>query len=201
MYYYKTSIKKVRIHKQDMRVLTDNTGKGQLEIISILTQKDLKQKDIVEAGTLSKGSVSANVKKLEKKELINKKEGKYSLNLDKILELYREHLEAFLIRKDDEPSQINEIRTKTKEEISSIFEENSEDLKETLRRIISSAREREDLESINSIFKEVDRVIRETEKGTKLELIGISTDLSNSLTQKQSENIQRSKEVLQQNEV
>jgi DNA-binding MarR family transcriptional regulator len=184
-----------------MRVLTDNTGKGQLEIISILAQKDLKQKGIVEEGTLSKGSVSANVKKLEKKDLVNKENSKYSLDLDKILELYREHLETFLIRKDDEPNQINEVRTKTKEEISSIFEENSEDLKETLRQIISSAGEREDLESINSIFKEVDRVIRETEKGTKLELIGISTDLSNSLTQKKSENIQRSKEILQQSEV
>lgn len=163
-----------------MRILTDNTGKGQLEVLSVLAERpNQRQSEIVENSSLSKGAVSNNVNKLRDKNLIED-EGGLRVNEDRLLNLYREHLETFLIREKDEPSELNELRTYTKKNISSIIE--NEELVETLTSILSQAMKRQDLESLNSVFKETDRVLRETSENLEMRTIAITTDKSNTVT-------------------
>lgn len=171
---------KVSERKLLVRVLLDKTGSGQLEVLSALTEEpEMRHKDIVEASSLSKGAVSNNLEKLRDKKLVEG-ETDISLNQERILKLYREHLEAFLIRDSSEPKELNDLRTYFKTEETVI---ENEDLQDLVLSVLKNAREREDLESLNSVFREVDRVIRETETNTELSIIGLITDKSNQVTE------------------
>ncbi len=163
-----------------MRVLLDKTGLGQLEALSALTrEQEMRHKDIVDASSLSKGAVSNNLEKLREKNLVEG-ETDISLNKEKVLKLYREHLETFLIRNSSEPEELNELRTYFKT-TKTVVE--NEELQDLVLSVLENAREREDLESLNSVFREVDRVIRETETDTELSIIGLITDKSNQVTE------------------
>jgi DNA-binding MarR family transcriptional regulator len=163
-----------------VRVLTHNTGKGQLEVLSVLTEKPKqRQSEVVENSSLSKGAVSNNVSKLREKDLIEGRD-ELRVNEERLLNLYREHLETFLVREKDEPSELNDLRTYTKKNISEIIE--NEELVETLNSILSKAKKRQDLESLNSVFKETDRVLRETFDNLEMKTIAITTDKSNTVT-------------------
>lgn len=164
-----------------MRILTDNTGKGQLEVLSVLAERPgQRQSEIVETSSLSKGAVSNNVNKLRDKDLIEG-EDKLQVNEERLLNLYREHLETFLIREKEEPSELNDLRTYTKKNISDIIE--NEEIVETFNSILSQASKRQDLESLNSVFKETDRVLRETTENLEMRTIAITTDKSNTVTE------------------
>lgn len=165
-----------------MRILLDRTGSGQLEILSVLSAGSNKRhKEIVEKSSLSKGAVSNNLEKLREKNLIIG-ESNISLNEEKLQKLYREHLETFLVRDSSEPKELNELRTYFKtEKLSNTL--HREELNQIILTILKNAREREDLESLNSVFREVDRVIRETETDTELSIIGLITDKSNQVTE------------------
>lgn len=184
-----------------MRILTDNTGKGQLEVLSALAEESpLRQKDIAEKTSLSKGSVSANVNKLKDKGLISKKAGDLEISSEKVLSFYREHLEEFLIRKKNDPEELNEIRTLTKKEINQIFETHGEEIWSIIQEIMSQSRERSDIESMNSVFKETDRAIREyvTAEESDLKLIAIATDKSYSIIEKldETDNLKEARKIL-----
>lgn len=162
-----------------MRVLTDNTGKGQLEILSVLAgDSGLRHSDIHEASTLSKGAVTNNLEKLREKELV---EGgtEISINSEKLRELYREHLEEFLIREQEEPSELNELRTEAKRNMPEIIAQ--EEIVESILSVLENSQKRSDLESLNSVFKEADRIFRETAKNQELKIIGLITDKSNAI--------------------
>jgi len=176
-----------------VRVLLDKIGKGQLEVLSVLSQnEELKHKEIVRHSSLSKGAVSNNIEKLVEKDLVNRND-KISLNMEKLLELYREHLETFLIRDSSEPDQMNDSRTFVKRNISEIMED--QEIENTLKTVLSTSREREDLESLNSVFKETDRVLRETAEKNETKLIGIVTDKSNTVKEN-SQIIGEAKKIL-----
>ncbi|MBC5793539.1 MAG: MarR family transcriptional regulator [Nanohaloarchaea archaeon] len=187
-----------------MRILIDNTGQGQLEVLGVLTdQQDLRQKDIVRISSLSKGSVSSNVAKLEEKDLIKTNSGILKINREKILSFYREHLENFLIRDKNDPEELNEIRTLTKKEIEEIFETHKEELWSIISKVLSQAGERSDIESINSVFKETDRAIREyvtSKDGSDFKLIAIVTDKSYSLIEnlEETDNLKQARNILEE---
>lgn len=187
-----------------MRILTDNTGQGQLEVLSVLAENpEIAQKQIVDLSSLSKGSVSSNVRKLKDKKLVTEKSSILRINDNRVLSLYREHLEEFLIRDSGDPEEINEIRTLTKERIDDIFEEKEEFLNKTIGRILVQAQERSDIESLNSVFKETDRILREystSKDDTDLELIGIVADKSFSITDTTRENytLKQAKNILKE---
>ena len=163
-----------------MRVLLDKTGKGQLEVLSVLAEHgELRHKEIVENSTVSKGAVSNNVEKLAERSLVNKDE-EISLNSDRLLQLYREHIEAFLVRDSSEPDSLNNTRTYVKKNISEILE--SDSISDILNSVLAEAGERQDLESLNSVFKETDRILRETAEKPEVKLIALSTDKSNTVT-------------------
>lgn len=160
-----------------MRVLTDKTGKGQLEVLSALAENPgLRQNEIVEETSLTKGAVSNNVKKLREKELIEG-EKKLDIREDRLKSLYREHLEGFLLREKSDPDELNDLRTYLKKNVDVVSEEG---IDEVLREILASANRRQDLESLNSVFKEADRVMRESED-QRLRIIGLISDKSSSV--------------------
>lgn len=141
-------------------------------MLSALAKTDsLRQKDIVGRTSLSKGTVSNNVRKLEEKNLVEKEE-KVMLNVDQLLKTYREHVESFLIRESSDPETLNDLRTHLKKNISEVME--SEKVEETLIAVLAEASERQDLISLNSVFKETDRTLSNI--GTKEKLIGLATD-------------------------
>jgi DNA-binding MarR family transcriptional regulator len=151
-----------------------------LEALSALTrEQEMRHKDIVDASSLSKGAVSNNLEKLRDKNLV-RGETDISLNKEKVMKLYREHLETFLIRHSSEPEELNDLRTYFKT-TKTVVE--NEELQDLILSVLENAREREDLESLNSVFREVDRVIRETETDTELSIIGLITDKSNQVTE------------------
>lgn len=187
-----------------MRILTDNTGKGQLEVLSALaSQENLRQKDIVERSSLSKGAVSGNVGKLKEKNLILEENGELQINSQKILSHYREHLEGFLTRSKNDSEELNEIRTLTKKEIADILETHEEEIWNIIRTVISQSSERSDLESMNSVFKETDRVIREyitSKEDSGLKLIALSTDKSYSIIDnlEDTDNLKEAQKILKE---
>jgi DNA-binding MarR family transcriptional regulator len=187
-----------------MRILTGDTGKGQLEVLSVLaSQKNLRQKDIVERSSLSKGAVSNNVEKLKEKELIMEEDGKLRVNSEKILSYYREHLEEFLIRSKNGSEELNEIRTLTKREVTDILETHEEEIWDIMKEVISESHGRGDLESMNSVYKETDRAIREyvtSKENSDLRLIAISTDKSYSIIEdlEETDNLKEAKKMLKE---
>jgi DNA-binding Lrp family transcriptional regulator len=171
---------KVSERKLFVRVLLDKTGSGQLEVLSVLAEdSELRHKDIVEASSLSKGAVSNNLEKLRDRNLVSG-ETVISINKDRLFKLYREHLEIFLIRDSSEPEELNNLRTYFKTEQKDITE--NEGLQDLILSVLENARERDDLETLNSVFKEVDRVIKETETNTEVSIIGLITDESDQVT-------------------
>jgi len=163
-----------------VRDLTDNTGKGQLEILSVLARDSgLRHSDIYEASTLSKGAVTNNLEKLRDKSLI-RGDTEISVNSEKLIELYREHLEEFLIREQEEPSELNQLRTEAKRNMPEIIAQ--EEIEKTMLSVLENSQKRSDLESLNSVFKETDRIFRETGDKTELRMIGLITDKSNGVT-------------------
>ena len=187
-----------------MRLLTDNSGKGQLEVLSVLAEEPgLKQKEITEKSSLSKGSVSFNTKKLKEKGLITEDSGTFEVNQEKILSFYREHLEEFLIRKQKYPEELNEIRTMTKKEITEIFEIHKDEIWEIIEQILSLSRNRSDIESLNSVFKETDRAIREyvtSKDNSDFRLIAIVTDTSYSILGNigETDNLKKARKILEE---
>lgn len=178
-----------------MRILIGKSGKGQLIILSSLAREpDQQQNQLVENTILSKGSVSNNVRKLREKGLLEG-EDQINLNQDKILKHYREHIEAFLVRDSSDPEQLNDVRTEVKTRVTEIID--LPELEEYLIAVLGEAQDREDLESLNSVFKETDRVIRETANSIDLKMIGLVTDKSNQIVEK-SKIAEESEKILEE---
>ncbi|MFB6158876.1 MAG: MarR family transcriptional regulator [Candidatus Nanohalobium sp.] len=162
-----------------MRVLTNNTGRGQLKVLSVLAEKEgeLKHKEIVERSSLTKGAVTNNIQKLKEKNLVLEESNK--LNETRLVELYREHLETFLIRESSEPEQLNELRTYVKKQIPELIDK--PEIKQTLLSVLENSRKRTDLESLNSVFKETNRIFREETEDKQVKMLGLVTDKSNTI--------------------
>jgi len=163
-----------------VRILLGKNGEGQLEVLSVLAdQGKLKHKKIVRDSSLSKGAVSNNVEKLGEKNLLIRND-EIKLDKERILKLYREHIESFLVRDSESPEELNDTRTFVKKNIREIIQQ--KEIENILLSVLSQARNRQDLESLNSVFKETDRVILETCENEG-KLIGIVTDKSNNITE------------------
>lgn len=119
-----------------MKLMKVREGRTQTEVLATIADfqynkdKFPKQKDIVKVSPLSKGAVSNNCNKLLKSNLIIEENHNYRINKEKLLELYREHIEGFLSRESktekfkDLITDHNEIRTQTKKELREIFDNN-----------------------------------------------------------------------------
>jgi DNA-binding transcriptional regulator GbsR (MarR family) len=162
-----------------VRILLGETGRGQLEALSLVTEYEgSRQKKLVQEGTLSKGQVSSNLRKLQEKGLVMEEEKNYFLNKEELLKYYREHVETFLSRRSGVTEEKKQVRKICKERLEEILEK--EKISKVLVEILKDARTREDLESLNSVFKEVDRVLREVpEKNLELDILIEALDTSN----------------------
>ncbi len=160
-----------------MRILLGSTGKGQLEVLSSVSEHEgSRQKKLAEESTLSKGQVSSNIGKLKEKHLISEEDNRYYLDDEKLLAFYREHVETFLSRRSGVSVEKQEIRKICKQRLEEILDE--ETISEVLTCLLKDARKREDIESLNSLFKEVDRILVEIEGNKNLEILTHALDTS-----------------------
>ncbi|WGI17140.1 helix-turn-helix domain-containing protein [Methanonatronarchaeum sp. AMET-Sl] len=147
-------------------------GSNQLKVLSIIAEfesrdKFPKQKEIVTELPISKGAVSNNCKKLTKSDLLSREDKEYHINKQKLLELYRTHIENYLTRtekKEDYENQINkinEIKTQIKLNINEIIESELRELiLEIIYQVIINSRKDANIKNIREAFLRSDSVIQ-----------------------------------------
>lgn len=148
-------------------MLYQREGTNQLKVLSAVASlqekgKSSRQKDIVEATSLTKGAVSNNCKKLVEDGILNESDNNYLLNEDVLLEYYRTHFEDYLRRrKIPTPFEnYNEIRTATKKRMNNIFEgEIGGLLNSLLKNVLSSIREDGQINTLRDLFNRIDCII------------------------------------------
>jgi len=130
-----------------------------------------RQKDIRKKVPLTKGAVSQEFDKLMSESFIVKnEENTYSINKEKLVNSYREHLEDYLIR--EEKNEIfrelidssNEIRTQTNRQLDILLDkkENKEMIKSILLNSLISSIERDNIATLREVFLWTDNVIRQS---------------------------------------
>jgi len=146
-------------------------GKNQLKVLSSIASFQLKdeaprQADITDTITLTKGAVSNNCKKLEKQDIITERKSKYEIREEKLLKLYKEHLDNYLTRSksrkdiEDKIKALNEIRTKTKSNLEQITNsETGEMLKELIINVLSRSNKDGNLNTLKDVFHRVDQSV------------------------------------------
>lgn len=148
-----------------MRLTEAREGRTQTQVLAAVADfqfnqgKLPRQKDITEKLPISKGAVSNNCKKLIDSGLVIEEEREYSVDEEKLLTVYREHIEDYLSRESKTPSfeeevnAHNEIRTRTKRELRSFFED--EETSQLILSILVQA-------LIDSLEKPQTQTLRET---------------------------------------
>lgn len=174
----------------------DNTGQGQMEILSELASSQFSdQQSLVDSTSLSKGAVSTNLSKLEDRNLVERGDD-ISIDREGLKAHYREHLEGFLGNDPELSDETRKIRREVKKRIKEIIED--QNVEEVLLELLRSSVGREDLESLNSVFKETDRILRELpNKNKEIKLLAAVTDFSTEMLES-SEADQIVEEILQE---
>ncbi len=150
-----------------MSLLNQREGTNQLKVLSAVSSLNKneelsRQKDIVEATTLTKGAVSNNCKKLLDDGILDKVDDNYLVNEERLLEYYRTHFEDYLRRRKvpSEFSFYNDIRTSTKKHMDDIFAGKIGELLNTLfNDVLSSAREDGQIKTLRDLFNQVDFMV------------------------------------------
>jgi len=130
-----------------------------------------RQKDIREKVPLTKGAVSQEFDKLMSEGFIVKNEDNtYSINKVKLTSCYREHLEDYLIREEENeifdeligPS--NDIRTQTNRQLDLLLdkEENKDLIRSFLINGLISSIERDSIATLREVFLWIDNIIQQS---------------------------------------
>lgn len=165
-----------------------------MEVLSsVARHQPVQQNEITETVSLSKGSVSQALSALEEKQLVRESEQGWTLNEERILELYREHLEGFMLRKRESPQEVNQVRSLLKKDAEQVFEDRHGEIMGEITRVLSEWEERNDLELMNSVFKDVDRRIAEKAEDKQMLMIAVATDTTG---EKETLGAQRARELL-----
>lgn len=172
-----------------MGLIEPREGSNQLLVLSVVAEMNSKevkprQRDIVEECSLTKGAVSNNCKKLMKEQILVKKESKYEVNKEKLMELYRHHIENYLNREskiegfEDEIERVNSIRTRTNISLKDIFSGESRKVLEKLveGRLIDS-RKTELTNTLKEVFLMVDQDVQRLGEAVRKEEDEISKSL------------------------
>jgi len=150
-----------------MSILSQREGVNLLKVISAVatlqhSDQTIRQKDIVENTTLTKGAVSNNCKKLVDSDILKQEDNHYTLNQSQLLEHYRTHLEEYLRRRElpEEYQHYNDIRTETKKRMNDIFEgETAEFLEDLLLTTLRKANDDGHLTTLRDLFFRMDHLL------------------------------------------
>ena len=155
-------------------------------------EKKIKQKDIVEETSLSKGAVSQNIKKLENHNLVNEKENSYEVNEERLMELYRTHLEDYCRRREvpDDFKEINEIRSLTKQKLDGILEGRTRKvILGVLSSVLRSSKDDNNVNTFNEVFHRSDAVLSSLSHAAEdkkvkedLQLLAVTMDRSSDIS-------------------
>lgn len=166
---------------------------NQLTVLSAVTRladgERPRQKDVVHATALTKGAVSNNCAKLVDDGLLRLTDGRYAVDEERLLDLYRTHLEDHLRRRrlPDEYRRYNDIRTATKRRMRETMEGETGDLlTEILVEVVAGAPDDGQLNTLQDVFHRADQVVtalaesayasEETPGRTDLMLLAVSMD-------------------------
>jgi len=127
------------------------------------------QKDILKKVPLTKGAVSQEFDKLMSEDfLVKNEDNTYSINKEKLVNSYREHLEDYLIR--EEKNEIfeelidssNEVRTQTNRQLDILLDkkENKKLIRSFLINSLISSIERESIATLREVFLWTDNLIK-----------------------------------------
>lgn len=163
---------------------------NQLSVLSAVTRLpdgEARQKDIVESTALTKGAVSNNCKKLVGEGVLVENDGLYSIDEERLLSLYRTHVEEHLRRREvpEGFEHYNDVRTATKRRMPEIFEgATGEILRVTLLRVLERSKEDAHLKTLRDVFHRADTAIvaraeadSELEGETKQELAMLAVSM------------------------
>ncbi len=155
-----------------MSLLQATEGVNRFKVLSFLAEKKLsssseaRQKEIVEGTTLSKGAVSNNCNKLLENELLEKEESSYQIYTTKLLELYREHLEANLGRQTVEGlyqeriEARNSVCTDLKRNKTEVFtSELNQVLEEVILNVLANSSDKSNVQTLREAFLKVDQLV------------------------------------------
>jgi hypothetical protein len=127
-----------------------------------------RQVDLDERLPASKGAISTNCSKLVDVGLVRETEGRrYEVVEDELLELYREHVDAYLAREstsarfDSEVEASNDIRTGVKRDLRALFTDESPVLDCVLAALVAADRDSR-LRTFRDIVHRADHLIRST---------------------------------------
>ncbi len=165
-------------------LLSPREGRTQLQTLSGVVYYESQSDgpgrvtDLSEVLPLSKGAVSNNTKKLLEQDLIVETDKRFTLNDDKLLELYREHLEQYLVREaksdlfSEEIRRKNKARTRTKKKLEQWLEHRAirEMLREILVQSLLTVREQSWLQTLREVFLYADRLVRKTHEEIEEEM-------------------------------
>lgn len=153
-------------------------GGTRLDILAAISQFRLeqdtapRQNQITDRVQVSKGAVSKTCSKLIDEGLLIKSDGRYRIDDDTLLEMYREHLEEFLIREtaiapfQDLIEGHNEVRSQLKQEIPGIIKSSDgprrEVLLNILYEILRDSQDSREIQTHRDYLFAVDHMIRMT---------------------------------------
>ncbi len=158
-----------------MELLDIKEGKNQLEVLSIIAEDQIdvekeapRQKYITKRSVLSKGAVSNNCKKLVDEGVLREEDSKYYID-QKILDLYKEFVEAYFVREvpegefKEEIENVNEIKTESSENVDEIFEWFDAELFDLILFVLSESRTKKvKIKNLREVFLNVNQVLIST---------------------------------------
>ena len=179
-----------------MEILDQREGVNLVTVLSGMCRlgkkKEIKQKDLVEETSLSKGAVSQNIKKLETHKLVKEKDDSYEINKERLMELYRIHIEDYCRRREiiDKYKEVNEIRSITKQRLDDILDgQTRKVILSVLFSVLRDSKNDNNVNTINEVFHRTDAVISSLSHATEdkkvkenLQLLAVTMDRSSDIS-------------------
>lgn len=159
-----------------MQLTEAREGRSQTEVLAAIAefQRDEdhlpRQRDITDALPISKGAVSNNCGKLLDADLIMQEEDRYRVNDEKLLDIYKERVDAHLVREQQTRTfgtladQHNTVRTATKQDLHDTFEheETRDLLRSILLQALIDAKTDSRIQTLREVLYRADQLVRKT---------------------------------------
>jgi len=153
-------------------LITQRVGSTKLKVLSAVAAANRRgetprQKDLVEATTLTKGAVSNNCSKLVDEDVLEEDDGRYTVDTQVVLSLYIMHLEEYCRREpnnDRLKSRIelyNRARSIAKNRIGGLDSQAEEVLQDVLLTVLAGARDEPHIQTFREALFRTDDVVQD----------------------------------------
>lgn len=152
-------------------LITPREGVNQVAVLGAIIRRDEppRQQDIVADTALSKGAVSQNIAKLEDARLVREDDGRYAVDEERLLDLYRDHLDDYLRQRElpEELSSINDVRRAVATQLDDILSGSTGSiLTDILRQVLRATRTDSQVNTLRDVFHRTDTVVSRLAEAT-----------------------------------